>query len=180
MEEQLGDPVIYWLDAQDRIVQVNDVWDQFARANGGDGMLAAAVQGQPLWRFVSGDPTRMWLDAIVNVVRITRKPQERPYRCDCPQYKRFMRMRVIPEPSGLLVRVEHHILALEPREPVQFEFGRGQGMAMPRCSVCCRVQQHGQWVDPDPGTPGQYRVFYTVCPQCREGGIHAAVTPPRT
>lgn len=172
MEHPAAPEVVYWLDAADRILRVSPGWDVFARANGGEALLGEAVLGQPLRRFVSGDPTRMWLDAVLSLARLKGAAVERAYRCDCPDMKRFMRMQVVPEPGGVL-RLEHRILSVEPREPVHFVPWRGgQGRPVARCSLCCRIQQDGQWTEAAPCSEA-YPVIYTVCPECRESAGRA-------
>ena len=54
--------VSYWLDRDDRIVQVNPLWDQFALANGGEKqLLSSEIQGRRVFDFITGDQTRMYL-----------------------------------------------------------------------------------------------------------------------
>ncbi len=167
--------VIYWIDGADRIIRVNEAWDAFARANGGASVVGAGIIGQSLWRYLSGDPIRMWMDAVLGLARISRGPVTRAYRCDCPEKKRFMRMVVVPEQGGVL-RLEHHLLGEEPREPVYFVPWSGQGQRpLLRCSLCGRIQHCGQWIEPVPQATGPYGVIYTVCPECHSGKVHRAV-----
>jgi hypothetical protein len=38
-----------------------------------------------------------------------------------------------------------------------------------RCSICCRLETEGGWVDPfDAGKDGDFRVIHTVCEDCRK------------
>jgi len=160
------EPVIYWLDGSDRIVDLNEAWEAFARSNGGRGLEPDLVVGRPLRQFISGDPTRMWLDAVLALARLKGEPVERTYRCDCPELKRFMKMRVVPEKGGV-VRLEHHVLSTQPRPAVHFVpcSQAVDGKPLVRCSICCRVQEDGCWKDPLPRPEGPYLVVYSVCPQ---------------
>lgn len=169
------EPVIYWLDRSWRIIGLNEAWQAFASANDGQGLEPEKVIGRPLWHFISGDATRMWLDTVLGRVRITQEPLERPYRCDCPGLKRFMKMRVIPKPGGVL-RLEHHLVATEPRQPVYCTpYTPGtRGQQVLRCSLCGQIQHNGVWSEPGPSPDGSYLVVYTVCPSCAQAVGSAA------
>ncbi|MBD3221057.1 hypothetical protein GF314_07410, partial [bacterium] len=104
----------YWLSRDDRIVHVGSTWDQFARDNGGHDAIGAVVLGRSLAEFISGTPTRMWIDTILSLARLRGEPIERPYRCDTPTLRRHMRMTVTAEEGGVL-RLDHVVLATEPR-----------------------------------------------------------------
>jgi hypothetical protein len=163
------DPVVYWLDRNDRIVDLNEAWAAFARSNGGEGLEPEAVLGRPLRQFVSGDPTRMWLDAVLALARLKGEPVERAYRCDCPDLQRFMKMRVVPE-KGEVLRLEHHLLSSRPRPAVRFIpcSQSVDGKPILRCSICCRIQDGENWREPAPRQEGPYLVVYTVCSECQQ------------
>lgn len=169
-----GFVTVYWLDRSDQIVRVSDSWDVFALSNEGDSSRWESIRGRPLWEFVSGDPTRMWLRTLIGHVRLCHGEIERPYRCDSPGERRHMAMRIVAEP-GRQLRIEHVVLRSEPREhvvrvePVPLTAGRSSR----RCSVCGRVGRGARWFEPD--TPearelvdasGTLRVVYGVCEPC--------------
>lgn len=162
--------VSYVLDSQNRIISTGGVWDEFADENGGTGSSLKDICGRSIWDFIKGDVTRMWLDSVFQYARAFGKTIERPYRCDSPDLKRFMRMRIIPEKEGVL-RIEHEILSIEKRSaPVNIKFGQSTVNGVnQRCSICGRVNM-GEWKEPhgdhDEVSDGIY-VIYTVCEDCQ-------------
>lgn len=163
-----------WLDAQNRILRVNHDYDRFAEENDGEVIRSDAVLGQPLWQFVTGSTTRMWLESILMLARVREGSLERPYRCDSPHLRRFMRMRVTKE-DGELLKIEHETLYTEPREkPVYFQPELVlKPKILRRCSICGRVQVQGVWqeaeqVEGSLTYPEHVKlpVFYTVCQSC--------------
>ena len=87
----------YVLDNRNRIISVSEAWDRFAAENGGNKTSYKDVCGRPIWDFVTGDPTRMWREAIFQFARLRGDRVERPYKCDSPDLKRFMRMRIVSD-----------------------------------------------------------------------------------
>lgn len=164
----------YWLDADDRIVGVCGAWDRFARENDGGSALAADVVGRPVWRFMTGDQTRMWLDALLQRVRLNGKPIERPYRCDSPDQKRFMRMTISSAGSGRL-QLHHSVLHTESianRLNLRYSM-LNEDRIFTRCSICNRLRVNFHWeeIDRIPPSAADARrpigIRYDVCLACR-------------
>lgn len=164
---------IYCLDREQRITSVSGPWDQFARENGGPDVLAGRVCGRSIWDFVNGDATRMWLNALFQLAFVRNEMVERPYRCDSPDFKRFMRMQIFPETGGVL-RVEHELLSLEKRiRPVYIchESTIKAPIIHLRCSICGRVKIGGVWEEPGQRhckSSGSIVVAYSVCDDCMQ------------
>lgn len=164
-------PITYLLDKRKNIVSVGGPWDQFAQENGGECARGCEVCGHSIWKFVTGDLARMWLDTVFQLALARGETIERPYRCDSPLVKRFMRMRIRPGEGGLL-HVEHELLATEVRPAsVFFRFAaKGEeGGARLRCSICGRISLAEGWHEPGeqyaaPSTG--ILVVYSVCPDC--------------
>jgi hypothetical protein len=160
----------YWLDEHRRIVAVAGSWEAFAHENGGLGLGPAELVGRPIWGFITDATTRMWFEVLLNTAELRASPIERPYRCDSPELRRYMVMRVVPESRSRL-RVEHELVRTEPRRvPTHIEHvqsGHG-GLVHVRCSMCGRVRERGTWREPDEQTegPARLQVVYTVCPDC--------------
>jgi len=165
-------PIVYWIDRKMEITAVAGPWDQFARENDGADMASSSVLGRSIWAFVTGDPARMWVEALFQLATVTGRMVERPYRCDSPDLKRFMRMRVIPEGAGVL-RVEHELLRTEKQQRAVIirPVGNLRASGLMRCSVCGRINKGESWREPDlcdvpSATEPVLRVMYTVCQQC--------------
>lgn len=162
----------YRLNAQDEIIWVSSTWDGFAVANQGGNCLGQSIKGTSLWDHITGDVTRMWLKSLLSVVRNCNKVREIAYRCDSPTERRFMRMRIMPEPHGNLL-LEHTILERMGRaRPVHPS--HDPAAALQRCSSCGRVFQDGEWVECDEPSVlakasrrGLLPVIYRICEPCQ-------------
>ncbi|MCG8512491.1 MAG: hypothetical protein MI741_25035 [Rhodospirillales bacterium] len=177
--------IAYRIDHEDRIQSVSGPWDKFALENDGDSVCAADVQGRPIWDFVTGDITKSWLHTLIKLARVRNEPVERPYRCDSPRLKRFMRMRIVPQQDGLL-RIEHELVSTEQRSiPVHFEFSRKAHVRlMLRCSICGRVQEGANWREAETtqrDSLGAIPIAYSVCDDCSFGlpGVAAKQRPSK-
>lgn len=173
MTEQEGKN-IYWLDGNDNIISVNQSWDQFALDNDGAHVISSDILGESLWKFVHGDVTRMWLETLFTLARLRGTAVERPYRCDSPDIKRYMRLNIVPENSGTL-RVEHITLSTELRKsPVYMQAAKRLSANVSlRCSICGRMEFDNAWFEPenypelkDTNRSGYVQVIYTVCKDC--------------
>lgn len=160
-----------WLDADNCIVRVTPEWDEFAAANEGPTCMGPHVCGRKLAEFISGDATRMWVEALVATARLG-SDLDRPYRCDSPTVKRYMRMRVRPE--GELIVMHHKLVREEAMsQPVHITSARTQGKMVLRCSMCNRLEIDEQWIEPDTAmSQGKLparktvHVIHTVCADC--------------
>lgn len=165
---QPPDVTVYYLDERDVIVDVNAAWNDFALQNGGI-LLADEVIGEKLLRFVTGEPTRMYINTVLESARTLGRRAVRPYRCDSPGLKRFMEMSVVPE-AGKRLRLEHRCVRVEQRDPpVAFEYRPGR-TAVRCCSICNRIEHRGQWAEAAQQITGRSTmrldVAYEVCSNC--------------
>jgi len=162
----------YQLDKKDRIISVNNTWDEFAHDNGGTHVFEKDICGCSLWDFIAGDSTRMWMQSVLWVARLKKTVIERPYRCDSPELKRFMKMRIIPDRGGVL-RIEHEVMSTEQiAVPVYAKYG--VGIKHPRlklkCSFCSRIKYDRGWEEfsgEDAGESSEIYVAYGVCEDCQ-------------
>ncbi|MFG6465536.1 hypothetical protein [Roseateles sp. BYS87W] len=169
----------YRVDADDRIVEVDPDWDQFAEANGGHTATSAHVLGQPLSDFLSGDVTRMFLAAALEATRLTGLPRTLAYRCDAPGMRRSLEMTVQPLPEGEVL-VQHRLLSATPKaSATTFRYGQPPRAAWYRCSQCLRLRAANAataWQPPEqldlPPAARSVVVADTVCADC----LHAAAT----
>lgn len=168
--------IIYWLDKDMRITAVSGPWDEFAIENNGRNVVEPDVKGRPIWHFIKGNTTRMWVDTLIKLAMVTGKVVERPYRCDSPEMKRYMSMKIVPEESGAF-RMEHTVLFTEKRSHnVHFNYSENQTLQLKqRCSSCGRLRTQDSWEEaeylspPGEGTLEKtYTVIYTMCPDCLE------------
>lgn len=165
---------IYWLDNKKRIAYVSTFWDEFAVENEGKNVISSKVIGKSIWEFIDSDTTKMWLDTLLRFSETTKKEIERPYRCDSPDLKRYMKMKVVVEGSNIL-RLEHTVLKTEKRiNSIKIFHRSSSGIASEnsfkvRCSVCGRIKDNEEWkeIENISDQKKQYTVIYSVCEHCR-------------
>jgi hypothetical protein len=166
----------YTIDAADTIVAVSGLWDDFARDNDGESIVAEKIMGQKLDQFIHGDETLMFVRTMIMSARVLQRPVYRPYRCDSPKLKRFMEMTVQPRSEGS-VEVMHRELRCEPiacKIPVAAESSGAHVPFVKRCSLCNRIRAEGVWSEIDeaaeakrlPAEVAPLKVIYGVCPDC--------------
>lgn len=170
----MGGVTKYWLDKDNVIVDTNDYWDTFAEDNDGKAVLKPNVIGKKLLTFISSDATRMLVEALVNNARITKETKFREYRCDSPNKKRFMEMRITPLDNGMIC-VENEILKEETLTESRHFVTRGEGKPfLKRCSVCNKINDQTGWYEPDhPKLARHFKdspayIAYSVCSNCNE------------
>ena len=162
------------LNDQDEIVAVDHDWNRFAFENGVPELRASYVIGKPLLTFVSGKVSRHYVQEMIRKVRKLGAPVEFDYRCDSPEERRYMRMRVSAGQDGE-VHFLNSILRTEKRkEPVRFyrPAQRVKG-AYIRCSMCNRIQVDGEWGEPEEMLDAELRkkgvaVIYGICQRCSD------------
>lgn len=86
-------PILYSIDREDRIVRVNESWEQFAAENSGESVYRDRVIGRSLWDFISGDTVRDIYRRLLVRVRSGTLARFR-YRCDSATYRRTFEMLV--------------------------------------------------------------------------------------
>lgn len=172
MSERLS----YRLDGDDRIVAVGGGWAAAARVGGAKALLEPGFIGRSLWQYIRARPLRELYQELFAAVRDAGRPVEFPYRCDTPERRRHMRMRLTPLADRGL-EVGSWLVQAEPRgRPlVVVSVSRGSEHAL-RCSVCNRFRVADGWSDVidavavgvvlDSDRP--LRVIYGVCQDCRQ------------
>lgn len=170
----MSNPVVYWIDAGDRLVRVNDAWDVFATENDAPDLTAERVVGQPIWACITDAGTRHLYGSLLTRVRdgVTARFS---LRCDSPTMRRHLRLTISPDDDGL-VQFESLVTATEPRaeQPLlRRDLTRGLGLVT-LCSWCNRVSVLDGWLElEDAAAP--LRLFDTdllpalshgLCPDC--------------
>jgi hypothetical protein len=139
--------LLYRLNDRDEIVFVNESWSEFAKANGGEGLIALRVLGQQLWSFITDATTRQLYYDVLKRVRAGRQIQFQ-FRCDSPSRRRLLEMTVLQAAGGVIefhtrmIREEHreYQALLEPDRAHSDEF-------LPVCAWCKKVDIGGTWAE---------------------------------
>jgi len=136
--------VTYGLTRELRIGYLNDAWFSFARANGGEAMLARFGLGASVLDGIRG-PLRDFYAAALQSVQRTGDPWEHSYPCPSASLQRDLRMRVMLLPKESLL-VVHSVIATRPAEAAQTDvrdaelrFVAADGFVR-QCSYCRRVR----------------------------------------
>lgn len=167
--------IVYTIDGSDRITSVNPAWEAFAAANGGGHLLAPAVLDQPLWDYISEPTTALLYRRLTERVRQTGYPVELKLRCDSPDCRRFLRLKVQPEPDAGL-RFEVATILEEARAPIPWlEPGAPRTVeTVEMCAWCKQVLVGGDWCEVEVALadhalanrdmlPG---ITHGICPRC--------------
>jgi len=169
----------YRIDAFDRITFVNKAWLDFALANGAPELARQWVVGQSLWRYVSGHKVRPLYEALFERIRTHATHLiSVPFRCDSPELRRFMQLRLSPLGRGG-IELAGRLLSSEPRVPGEI-FVRDRGRSrrtLTACSWCKRLElAGGRWEHAEQvvaelglfGTDAPATVEHEICPLCVE------------
>lgn len=139
---------VHRIDAQDRICFVNDAWLAFATENAwSDG--APAVLGSPLMSHIADAQTRHIYRLLIDRVRDTGHPLLFRYRCDSPELRRFMEMRMSAGPAGE-IEFRSRVLRLEGRDPIPVldtTQPRRSGNPLQICSWCKAIYAQATWLN---------------------------------
>lgn len=137
--------LVYRIDHEGRIVDVNDVWDQFARINNGIELTGGAVVGRLLNDFVGDSETKYVYDRIIRRAHEVGKVLSIPFRCDSPTCLRWMRMSVAP--IGRDTEFRTRVLSVASRRPGALALLEPGGQDLVTCcSWCNRVRSGGAWL----------------------------------
>jgi hypothetical protein len=167
---------VYEVDADDRLVRVDDGWRRFARANGAPEYAEdAGLIGRPLLGFISDGTTKLIYDALLQRARSGGRPVDVPFRCDSPGERRWLEMRIAPL-DGRALRFETFTVRTEPRDaaPLLDRSVPRSGPMLRMCSWCKDVDTAHGW-QPIERAVTTLRVFggetvppitHGICPVC--------------
>ena len=91
----------YAIDEQDHLIKVGEGYYRFAEENGWDG--AGSSLGRSLWDYVSGGEMKKLQRLLVRRIRDEVGDVELPFRCDGPNVRREMNIRIVARPGGRVV-----------------------------------------------------------------------------
>jgi hypothetical protein len=168
--------VSYLLGPDDRILAVDETWDEVARRDGAEELTRDRVIGQSLRACISDPQTREIFSLLLAAARRSRRTIHLPFRCDTPGVRRFMRLAIDPQADGsLLLRTS--LLRAEPRPPVALldSTARRSTDFLKICGWCKKVPlPSGTWVEIEDATAqlslfasGELpRLSHGICPTC--------------
>lgn len=174
----------YHIDAADIVVACDQVWFDFADANGAPELCRPpGVINRPLWEFISSLETVALYRMLLARVRAQGEPVAVSFRCDAPECRRSMRLELHPLPDNG-VAFTSTLLAEEPRPAVRLLDARTprSDVFIGVCSWCKRVRVEGVgWLEveeaiealgifQDAALP---QLTHTICESCYAAVIAA-------
>ena len=165
----------YQIDGEDRIISANEDWFHFAEENGAGGLKPEHVLGRSLWGFISDRPTAQVYMMLTEGARQHRKPVVFPYRCDSPDRRRYMELRLsIWGERG--VEFNSRILHEQERERVRLLEEREDRSSdyLVICSWCKKAKLPGaRWLEVEEAVRELQLFHASRLPQLTHGMCHS-------
>jgi hypothetical protein len=166
----------YQLDAEDRIEHVSPEWLAFAEENDAPELSEQAVLGTPLFDWIADPDTRHLYHVFLDRVREGLPAITIPFRCDSPDTKRFMEMRLRATDGGG-VELCCSVRSLVTRDAVKLLDNRAarSSAVLEACSFCKRLNVESEgWLETDVAVarldlfaqPAMPRLSHGVCDDC--------------
>lgn len=168
--------VVYVIDDQDRLVSVNENWEQFASQNHGEELLAGSILNHSIWESVVDRDTRLIYEELFSRVREHGEKLRFAYRCDTPTLRRYMELQLHPLAENQ-IKIVSRVLRVEERpytallDPL---LERSQAF-LDICGWCKRVHvSDEQWVEVEEAiellglfdAPTMPHLSHGICPDC--------------
>ena len=152
-QTDVGPAVAYRIDADDRIIDVNEAWISFAERNGGDGLRPELVIGHVLWDFLTDSTTVHLYHGICKQLRSGGPTVQFRFRCDAPDVRRLLAMKMVCGDAG---SIEFTVtpVAEQPRVtlPLVGVSSSNPGPLVSMCGWCKRVRApDATWVEIERG-----------------------------
>lgn len=135
--------VAYRIDEGAKLVWVDPAWQVFAREHGASELADGSILGESLWSFIEGVETRHLYELMFNKVRRDRSSIVLPFRCDSPDRRRFMELRIgVGTRSRNELELAARLLRAEPRDAVPLLESKAQKSRamLAICSFCKRIE----------------------------------------
>jgi hypothetical protein len=171
-------PVLtYAIDHDDRLVKADQGYYRFAEENGWDEVGASL--GRSLWDFVAGDDLKKLQRMLLRRLRSEVRSVELPFRCDSPEARREMMIRIVAHASGRAVLfaafIESEKARQVPQPMLDPKSPRGAD-SLTMCGWCDRFLVDGEWVEIEVGAEqlGLFQrselptISHDICPECSE------------
>jgi hypothetical protein len=167
----------YAIDEHDHLIRVDEGYYRFAEENGWSG--AGSTLGRSLWDYVSGSEVKMLQRLLVRRIRDGVGDVELPFRCDGPDVRREMNIRIVARPGGRVVLFSSRLRSAHERDLPQRlldpETPRSDEV-LTMCGWCDRFEVAGEWVEVEEAAKrlGLFNraelpaLSHGVCPHCNE------------
>ncbi len=168
---------VHRIGADGCISFVNRNWVRFGQENGLDAG-ASAIIGQPLLRAISDPQTRHLYEVLIQRVRGSTEVVQFGYRCDSPDRRRWLQMRIGWLQDADEVEFASVLTRSETRPPVALLEAerRRSAQLLSMCSWCKQVLAEQSWVEVEEAVTRLRlfteetlpRISHGICPSCSE------------
>jgi len=166
----------YAIDEQDHLVRADEGYYSFAAENGW--AEAGTSLGRSLWDYVAGEEMRRLQRMLVRRVRDEVGDVKLIFRCDGPDVRREMDIRIVARPGGRAVLFSARLRSEEAREVQPLldpDVPRGTD-TLSMCGWCDRFEVDGEWVEVEEAArrlelfnrPELPALSHSICPDCNE------------
>ncbi len=167
----------YAIDDEDRLVKVDEGFYRFAEENGWDEVGDSL--GRSLWDFVAGEELKKLQRMLLRRLRSEVRSIELPFRCDSPEMRREMMVRIVAHTSGRAVLFAAFMLSEEERDvpqPMLNPNSPRNHETLTMCGWCDRFLVDGEWVEIEVAVErlGLFqqaelpKIDHDICPDCSE------------
>jgi hypothetical protein len=167
----------YAIDENDHLVKVDQGYYRFAEENGW--AEAGTSLGRSLWDYVAGEDLKKVQRLLLRRIRDETGDVELPFRCDGPDVRREMDIRIKAGAGGRAVLFSAKVRVEEERETPQPLFDPAAPRDTDRlamCGWCDRFEVEGEWVEVEEAARrlGLFErselpaLSHGICPDCHE------------
>lgn len=169
-----GAACAYELDADLRLVSVDEAWTAFALANAAPELVPPGPLGRPVLDAISDPMTRRLYHDLLARLGASGRSVTFAIRCDSPALRRFLDLSITPLAAGFRFRSTLRRVEPNPGGAV-LEAGIPRGGGLLRiCSWCKRVDVRGAWEELDVAVPASGLletgrlppVTHGICDEC--------------
>jgi len=143
----------YLIDKNDIILEVNQEWNDFVKANQIEDIDATKIVGQSLWKYISHTGVLLLYEMVLKRARETQKKIILPFRCDSPSLRRFMQIEITPLQNDEIA-FETQLLRSQSRAAILFsEYNeKSNAPLLHICSWCNHFKvSENEWVEIEEG-----------------------------
>jgi len=165
----------YAIDEHDHLIRVDEGYYSFAEENGWE--EATTSLGRSLWNYVAGHEMVKLQRLLVRRIRDEVGDVELPFRCDGPEVRREMNIRIVARPGGRVVLFSARMRSEEARDLPQRLLDPAtprSGEVLEMCGWCDRFENDGEWVEVEEAArrlelftkPELPVLSHGICPDC--------------
>lgn len=172
----------YQINRNDIITYINQEWLDFALENQSENLNEDSIIGSSLWHHIVNPVTVNIYETLIQKVRETNSVIKIPFRCDSPDKRRFMEMKITHLNEGT-IEFTNSILGEEVRSsaPLLDPMFPRNSQLIRMCGWCKKVKTSTGWLEAEEAVialkifnePSLPRITHGICPPCRDNLIPA-------